>query len=586
MKTKTPILFASLFLGFVLSISCAAKAAGMFATPAPAISVSTSLTTPPPTPLVSARANSPTSPVFISHSSVISTTTPDQTQFSPDDMDALTGPIALYPDALIAIILPASTYLVDIVLAARFLEAGGDSARAQTLADSQPWDQSVRALAHYPDVLHWMDENRAWTRQLGAAFLTQPEDVMASIQRLRARAQAAGNLSTNVHQTVFAQDDYIRIVPTYEEVLYVPYYDPMEAFYQPVAFGWGPPWAIGRWLVYDCNWIGLNIWIGPWSLRYFMTPQWGAAAWRRISPKWLLQHVWRPAPSRSPNKPFMPSPQLRLPVVRPAPIANVRLVGAGSAGAGVSGLPRRFVAPKALRPSAAAAAPATTMAGIVNQSVTKTSQSRVQTQTRTQTRPRTPQPQNNNSGNASIHSVSVSNSGSGNNSSNNNSSGNPRNVQRPVTLPPARYATQGATRNDQPAQQQSRWSGESGQPQSRWFGQSSSGQQQQQSYSAGGQAGHAGNAGNASASNAAASNSNASSHSGKPAANSRSSGNTNSSTHYSPPSSSTNHYSPPSSSSSHDSSSSSSSHASSSSSSSSSSRDSNSRDDSDGHPHR
>ena len=541
----------------------------MFATPSPAISVSTSLVTQSPSLLARSRSIPPTNAVFTSYSNAysnaISTTasaaTPAQSLLSPDDMDTLTGPIALYPDALIAIILPASTYSSDIVLAARFLDANGDSAQAQTLAGSQPWDQSVRALAHYPDVLHWMDQNLAWTQQLGAAFFAQPEDVMASIQRLRARAQAAGNLTTNTQQTVFAQDDYIRIVPTYEDVLYVPYYDPMEAFYQPVTFGWGPPWAIGPWLVYDCNWIGLNIWIGPWSPRYFMMPQWGVAGWRRISPKWLLQHVWRPDPSRLAKKPpAPPSRHKKSPVPRPTPIANIRSIVNGSASVpGSNGLPHRFVAPKALQPTAPAlaSAPATTMAGIVNQPLTKTSQSQAQTQAQTQT----PQSQNNSSGNV--------NNNVNSNSDNNNT---PRNVQRPGTLPPARYATQGATRTGQLAQQQSRWSGQPAQQQPRWFGQSSSGQQQQQSHSAG-------HAGNAPASNAAPSNSN----SGKANTNSRSSGNTNSSTHYSPPSSSSSHYSPPASSSNHDSSSSSSSH---SSSSSSSSRDSNSRDDSGDRPRR
>jgi len=94
-------------------------------------------------------------------------------------------PIALYPDPLVALVLPASTAPADVVLAARYVSGGGDASQI----DGQPWDASVKALARYPDVIRWLDANLDFTQALGAAFAQQPADVMQSIQRLRAQAQ-------------------------------------------------------------------------------------------------------------------------------------------------------------------------------------------------------------------------------------------------------------------------------------------------------------------------------------------------------------------------------------------------------------
>src|SRR5271169_1736929 len=100
---------------------------------------------------------------------------------SDAQLDQLLGPIALYPDPLIAQILPASTLPTQIVLADRYVTGGGDPNQI----DQQPWDASVQALARYPEVLKWMDDNLGWTTQLGQAFLNQQPAVMESIQRLR-----------------------------------------------------------------------------------------------------------------------------------------------------------------------------------------------------------------------------------------------------------------------------------------------------------------------------------------------------------------------------------------------------------------
>src|ERR1700733_1651771 len=106
--------------------------------------------------------------------------------YSPNQLDQLLGPIALYPDPLIALILPASTFPDQVTAAAQFVAANPPPAPV----DSQSWDASVKGLAHYPDVLKWMNDNLDWTRALGAAFAMQPSDVMKSVQQLRAKAQA------------------------------------------------------------------------------------------------------------------------------------------------------------------------------------------------------------------------------------------------------------------------------------------------------------------------------------------------------------------------------------------------------------
>jgi len=182
---------------------------------------------------------------------------------SAEQLDEILGPIALYPDALIALILPASTMPTDLVLAARYLGAGGDTAQV----DEQPWDESVRGLAHYPDVVKWMDEKLSWSIIVGDAFVAQPVDVMQSIQRLRARARAAGTLVDSAEQTVVEDESAIRIVPARPEVIYVPYYDPQVVYVARPYWGWASPvityrwcYPTGIWLSYDCDWYSSRVW--------------------------------------------------------------------------------------------------------------------------------------------------------------------------------------------------------------------------------------------------------------------------------------------------------------------------------------
>jgi len=186
-------------------------------------------------------------------------------QLFPEQLDELLGPIALYPDALIAIMLPASTAPSEIVLAARYLQAGRDTLQIE----NQPWDDSVRALAHYPDTIRWMDENLAWTKQLGESFLAQPDDAMAAIQRLRARALAAGHLFSNAQHQVVTEGGLISILPAQPHVIYAPYYSPQIVYFSQVGYAsfdapfltFGSGFSSGWWLAYHLDWGQRRIWV-------------------------------------------------------------------------------------------------------------------------------------------------------------------------------------------------------------------------------------------------------------------------------------------------------------------------------------
>jgi hypothetical protein len=173
---------------------------------------------------------------------------------SSAELDQMLGPIALYPDPLLAQLLPAATLPSEIVLADRYVNGGGDP----NLIDQQPWDPSVKALARYPTVLKWMDDNLAWATALGQAFLAQQQDVMDSIQRLRAQAQALGNLQTTPQENVVTDDGSIEIVPADPQVMYVPVYQPDMVYFQQaygspfITFGVGL--AVGAWLNHDFDW--------------------------------------------------------------------------------------------------------------------------------------------------------------------------------------------------------------------------------------------------------------------------------------------------------------------------------------------
>lgn len=215
-------------------------------------------------------------------------------------IDELLAPIALYPDPLVAIILPASTFPADIVMAARYLDAKRDP----DAIDNQPWDDSVKSLARYPDVVKWMDENLEWTRQLGVAFTLQPAALLTGTQRLRAAAIAAGHLKTTPEQTVIVEKEVVRIVPARREVIFVPVYDPYwvyrpwpaHTYHHPrpvITFSSG--YHTGLWLSYHFNWGSSSIVIVS---RPYRSVVWhNYSAWHYPSHTVVHHHhVWHPAP--------------------------------------------------------------------------------------------------------------------------------------------------------------------------------------------------------------------------------------------------------------------------------------------------
>ncbi|MFA6562572.1 MAG: DUF3300 domain-containing protein [Verrucomicrobiia bacterium] len=188
------------------------------------------------------------------------------------ELDQLLAPIALYPDPLIAQILPAATQPGEIVLAARYVFGGGD----MNEMDLQPWSLSVKAVARYPEVLKMMDQRLDWTAQLGQAFLYQQADVMDTIQRLRVQAQMLGNLRTTPQQYVVADSGVVEILPASPEMIYVPVYQPDYVFARPGFFlSFGTGFSIGFWLNHDCDWHHRNIF--TWHRDSYRPHDW----WRR-----------------------------------------------------------------------------------------------------------------------------------------------------------------------------------------------------------------------------------------------------------------------------------------------------------------
>jgi hypothetical protein len=146
---------------------------------------------------------------------------------TPEQLQQLVAPIALYPDSLVAQILAASTYPTQIVEADRWLQQHPNQNGDQLgqAVDNQPWDPSVKALTLFPSVLANMDKNIAWTSELGDVYVNQQQDVMNAIQVMRQKAQTAGTLSSNAQQKVTTKGQTIIVEPADPELVYVPAYD-------------------------------------------------------------------------------------------------------------------------------------------------------------------------------------------------------------------------------------------------------------------------------------------------------------------------------------------------------------------------
>ena len=165
---------------------------------------------------------------------------------SPDQLDSLVAQIALYPDPLLAQVLAASTYPLEIVQAQRWLKAnpklqGEELTKA---AAKQPWDASVQALVAFPQALVLLDANIQWTTELGNAFLDQQTDVMDAVQRMRMKAKNAGKLETTKEQKIevktVEQKTIVEIQPANPQVIYVPQYQPTVVYGAPPAYAYPP----------------------------------------------------------------------------------------------------------------------------------------------------------------------------------------------------------------------------------------------------------------------------------------------------------------------------------------------------------
>ena len=169
---------------------------------------------------------------------------PQAAQQSAEQLQELVAPIALYPDTLIAQILAAATYPDQIVEAQRWLSQHKDLQGNQLgqEVDKQPWDASVKALTQFPAVLANMNQNLAWTSELGDANLNQQQELSQAIQTMRQRAKQAGNLQTTPQQKVNTKGQTIVIEPASPDVVYVPEYDPWLVYGYPLAVfpGWYP----------------------------------------------------------------------------------------------------------------------------------------------------------------------------------------------------------------------------------------------------------------------------------------------------------------------------------------------------------
>jgi len=168
-----------------------------------------------------------------------------------DQLDSLVAPIALYPDPLLAQVLAASTYPLEIVQCARWFKenpklTGENLTKA---AAKQPWDASVSALVAFPDALKFLDSNLQWTQDLGNAFLDQQSEVMDAVQRMRKKAKDSGKLESSKEQKVEVQTieskTVVVIQPADPQVIYVPSYNPTVVYgppvyaYPPVVYPYG-----------------------------------------------------------------------------------------------------------------------------------------------------------------------------------------------------------------------------------------------------------------------------------------------------------------------------------------------------------
>jgi len=240
---------------------------------------------------------------------------------APERLQQLVAPIALYPDSLVGLVLTASTYPAQVQDADAWLHAQGNAPPEQIAAGAnvQNWDPSVKALTAFPQVVAQMDQNLAWTTDLGTAYFNQPSDVLEAVQVMRARAQAAGNLQPTLQEAVNYVGGNIQLAPVNPQVVYVPAYNPWVVYGQPVdpypgfsltatlgsigsfigsvAINWGPgiamtaftamPWGLLAWgvswlvqaiLFHNSNYYSQSTMVADWGF-----PHGGPRAWQAFA---------------------------------------------------------------------------------------------------------------------------------------------------------------------------------------------------------------------------------------------------------------------------------------------------------------
>ena len=203
---------------------------------------------------------------------------PQGPALTPDQLDQLVAPIALYPDALVAQVLAAATYPTQVVDADRWRQSQGNAPADQiaAVANTQNWDPSIKALTAFPSVLAQMDKNLQWTTDLGNAYFNQPQDVMDAVQAMRQKAEAAGQLHSTPQLAVSNDNGQVVIAPADPTVVYVPVYNPWTVYGVPLAvypgFYWAPPYGIA--------WSGVGIGFGVGiGLAAFGGFGWGWGHW-------------------------------------------------------------------------------------------------------------------------------------------------------------------------------------------------------------------------------------------------------------------------------------------------------------------
>jgi hypothetical protein len=287
-------------------------------------------------PAAALRAETAAPPPASSPAATPATTEAAEQVWTAAALDKLVGRIALYPDALIAQILPAATLPLQVVEAARWLEAQKSVAEG----DKQEWDPSVKALLRYPRVLRMMSGDLRWTDELGQAFIAQPEDVLKAVQRLRRVARALGNLKPTPRQRVIVDPDSTIIIAPPEaepDIVYIPVYDPEVVFFEPpppsgvwVTFDVGFP--LGIWIGTGVSWTSWHVVHGGWSHDWGWGSVYGGCCRGAVytyTPTVINRrltidnrHLWRPRPVSERRRPpqFRSTPSFRAPTTpRPTP---------------------------------------------------------------------------------------------------------------------------------------------------------------------------------------------------------------------------------------------------------------------------